>query len=134
MSQEIIQAVENRLLPAITIKGKLQPFMNLADQMQRYNVPGVSIAVINQATIEWAQGYGVQKAGNNVPITTQTRFQAASISKAVSAMAVLRLAQTGKLDLDTNVNHILRSWHVPENEHTRDHKVVCGGYSHILRD
>jgi CubicO group peptidase (beta-lactamase class C family) len=101
--------------------------MNLADQMQRYNVPGVSIAVINQATIEWVQGYGVQKAGDNVPITTQTRFQAASISKAVSAMAVLRLAQTGKLDLDTNVNHTLRSWQVPENEHTRDHKITLRG-------
>jgi CubicO group peptidase (beta-lactamase class C family) len=127
VSQEILQAVENGLLPAITIKGKSQPTMNLADQMKRYNVPGISIAVIDRATIEWAQGYGVQKAGNNVPITTQTRFQAASISKPVSAMAVLRLVQTGKLDLDTNVNNTLRSWQMLENEHTREHKVTLRG-------
>lgn len=127
MSQEISQAVENGLRPAIMIKGQPQPTMNLADQMKRYNVPGISIAVIDQATVEWAQGYGVQKAGNHVPITTQTRFQAASISKPVTAMAVLRLAQTGKLDLDANVNNTLRSWQVLENEHTREHKVTLRG-------
>lgn len=127
MSQKILQAVENGLLSAITIKGKPQPTMNLADQMKRYNVPGISIAVIDQATIRWAQGYGVQKAGTNTPITTQTRFQAASISKPVTAMAVLRLVQNGKLDLDANVNNTLRSWQVLENEHTREHKVTLRG-------
>ena len=81
MTQELIQAVEKGLLTANKIKGKPQPGLNLADQMHRYNVPGVSIAVINQAATEWAQGYGVQESGNDIPITVQTRFQAASISK-----------------------------------------------------
>ncbi len=127
VSDEMMQRIENGLLPANTIKGKPQPVLNLADQMKRYNVPGVSIAVIDQAAIAWAQGYGVQQAGTTVPVTTQTRFQAASISKPVSAMAALWLVQSGKLELDADVNHSLRSWQVPENEHTREHKVTLRG-------
>jgi CubicO group peptidase (beta-lactamase class C family) len=127
VSYEMTQAVENGLLPANTIKGKPLPILNLADRMKRYNVPGVSIAVIDQTAIAWAQGYGVQQAGTSDPVTTQTRFQAASISKPVSAMAALWLVQSGKLDLDADVNHILRSWQVPENEHTRDRKATLRG-------
>jgi CubicO group peptidase (beta-lactamase class C family) len=109
MAQEMIQAVENGLLSAITIKGTSQPTLNLADQMKRYNVPGISIAVMDQATIQWAQGYGVQEAGNAIAITTQTRFQAASISKPIAAMTVMHWVQSGKLDLDSDVNDTLRS-------------------------
>ena len=127
MSHEMMQTVENGLLPANTIKGEPLPVLNLADRMKRYNVPGLSIAVIDQAAIAWAQGYGVQQAGTDVPVTTQTRFQAASISKPVSALAALWLVQSGKLELDADVNHHLRSWQVPENEHTRERKVTLRG-------
>jgi CubicO group peptidase (beta-lactamase class C family) len=127
VSQEMRQAIENGLRSANTIKGKAVPAMNLAERMKRYSVPGVSIAVIDQAEIQWAQGYGVQQAGEDIPVTPQTRFQAASISKPVSAMAALHLAQIGQLDLDQNVNEVLRSWKVPENEHTHRHKVTLRG-------
>src|SRR5688572_28069357 len=45
------------------------------------NVPGVSVAVIKDFKIEWARGYGVMDASTNTPVTTDTLFQAASISK-----------------------------------------------------
>jgi CubicO group peptidase (beta-lactamase class C family) len=73
-----------------------------------------------------AQGFGVLQAEGG-PVTTQTRFQAASISKPVSALAVLRQVQNGTLDLDADVNQYLRSWKVPENEHTRERKVTLRG-------
>ena len=113
MSHEVMQRIENGLLPANTVKGKPLPVLNLADRMKRYNVPGVSIAIIDRAAIAWAQGYGVQQAGTNAPVTTQTRFQAASISKPVSALAALWLVQNGTLELDADVNRSLRSWQVP---------------------
>jgi len=55
-------------------------------------VPGVSIAVIHNGEIEWAQGFGVVRLGGE-PVTAETLFQAGSISKPVSAMAALRLVQ-----------------------------------------
>lgn len=55
-------------------------------------------------------------AGGDSEVTPRTRFQAASISKPVAAMAAMRLVQEGTLDLDEDVNEKLKSWKVPENE------------------
>jgi CubicO group peptidase (beta-lactamase class C family) len=87
--------------------------------MELYNVPGVSIAVINNGEIEWAKGYGTREAGTASPVDEDTLFQAASISKSVSALGALHQVQRGTLDLDTNINDFLVSWKVPGNEFTR---------------
>jgi CubicO group peptidase (beta-lactamase class C family) len=55
---------------------------------------------------------------------TGTAFQAASISKPVFAMAVVKLAQDGRLSLDADVNTYLRSWRVPASQHTREQPVT----------
>lgn len=118
-----IQHVESGLLTAVVIKGELAP-MTIAERMAHYGVPGVSIAVINNDRLEWAKGYGVLEAGGTRPVTTETRFQAASISKPVTAMAALALAQQGTLSLDDDVNRTLKSWRVPDNDFTREQKVT----------
>lgn len=115
--------VEAGLLSAVTLKGVNQSF-KLADRMAFYHVPGVSLAVINEGKIEWAQGYGVLEEGRDAPVTPETYFQAASISKTVTALAALVLVQQGKLDLDEDVNRKLTSWQVPDNEFTRTQKVT----------
>lgn len=96
----------------------------LIDRMKFYKTPGVSVAVINDGKIEWVRGYGVQEAGGNKLITPETLFQAASISKPVTAMAVLKLVQEGKLDLDADVNKTLISWKVPNNRFTQTQRVT----------
>jgi CubicO group peptidase (beta-lactamase class C family) len=118
-----IRRVENGLLSPVAIKGKVNA-MKLADRMAYYKVPGISVAVINNGAIEWARGYGVAEAGTANAVTTETLFQAASISKPVAAMGVLRLVGEGKLDLDEDVNKKLASWKVPENEFTKEQKVT----------
>lgn len=122
-----IRRVENGLLPPHVIKGQPLAKMNLAERMEYYRTPGVGIAVINDYKIEWARGYGLREAGTNAAVGRETLFQAASISKPVTAMAVLRLVQQGKLNLDEDVNRKLVSWKVPENEFTRDKKVTIRG-------
>ena len=124
---ERIQRVENGLLKAILIKGQPVEKMKLADRMERYKVPGVSIAVINNYKIEWAHGYGVIEAEGTEPVTPETLFQAASISKPVAAMAALHMVQQGLIDLNENVNNKLVSWKVPENEFTAAKKVTLRG-------
>lgn len=119
-----IQRVENGLLPPAVVKGETPVKMKLADRMQFYKTPGVSMAVINDGRIEWARGYGVLEAGGKEPVTPETLFQAASNSKSLTAMAVLRLVEQGRLDLDSDVNNRLISWKVPENEFTKDQKVT----------
>src|SRR5215831_6911207 len=91
--------------------------------MAALHVPGVSIAVIRDGKIEWARGFGVTKIGGP-PVTPDTLFQAASISKPVAALAVLRLVQSGKLDLDADVNQYLKTWKVAENVFSGEKKVT----------
>jgi CubicO group peptidase (beta-lactamase class C family) len=92
--------------------------LTLQQVMQRVRVPGVSIAVVKDFQVHWAKGYGVAdvEAGRAVEVTT--RFQSASISKPVTAMAAMRLVQDRKLDLDADVNAVLKSWKVPRTEET----------------
>jgi CubicO group peptidase (beta-lactamase class C family) len=121
------ERVEAGLLPATAIKGQPVQKMNMADRLKRYKVPGISVAVINNGVIEWAKGYGVLEEGGSTLVTTETRFQAASISKPVSAAAALHYVEAGKLDLDEEVNNKLVSWKVPENDFTKAVKVTLKG-------
>ena len=127
MLNQNIQAVEDNLLTAVSIHGIPKKSYNLLDRMKYFHVPGVSIAVINNANIEWARGYGVLETNRNTQVSPETLFQAASISKPVSAMLVLRLVEQGKLDLNIDVNKYLSSWQIPENEHTEKNKVTLRG-------
>lgn len=83
-----------------------------------YRVPGVSIAVVENGTIEWAKAYGVADANAGTPVDVETSFQAASISKPVTALAMLRLVEAGRLRLDDQINEHLRCWRIPESGHT----------------
>jgi len=62
-----------------------------------YNVPGVSIAVIKDFQIDYFQVYGVKDVQTQEPVAGETLFQAASISKSVSAMAAVKFVQDGKI-------------------------------------
>ena len=93
-------------------------------ELEEHHVPGLSIAVVHQGRIDWAKGYGVLQHGKPDRITTSTLFQAASISKPVSAVAALRMVEMGLLTLDEDVNLKLTSWKVPRNEFTRNKSVT----------
>jgi CubicO group peptidase (beta-lactamase class C family) len=84
----------------------------LQDRMAANHVPGVSIAVVHNGAIEWAQGFGAVQLGAS-PVTAETLFQAGSISKPVAAMAALHLVEQGNLSLDSDVNEALTSWKIP---------------------
>jgi CubicO group peptidase (beta-lactamase class C family) len=86
--------------------------------MQATGVPGASVAVIKDFKLLWAKGYGTADVATGKAVDTKTRFQAGSISKPVSALAVLTLAQRGRLSIDDDVNSLLKSWHVPRNAST----------------
>ena len=118
-----IQHIQNAILPPVLIKGEPPAATKLADRMAALHVPGVSIAVIHDGKTEWARGFGVTRVGGPA-VTPETLFQAASISKPVAAMAVLHLAESGNLNLDTDVNEYLKTWKVPGNSFTEKNKVT----------
>jgi CubicO group peptidase (beta-lactamase class C family) len=82
----------------------------LQQLMSDFGVPGVSIAVIQDFEILWARGYGIADIETRRAVDTETMFQAASISKPVAAMAMMRAVQDGVFGLDDDINDILTSW------------------------
>ena len=97
---------------------------NIHERMNEFNVPGVSIAVINDSKVELARGYGLLEMGADLQVTPNSIFCACSMSKFVTTMAVLVLVQDGTLDLDEEVNNKLSSWKIPENEFTQEKSVT----------
>jgi CubicO group peptidase (beta-lactamase class C family) len=90
----------------------------LQEVTQKYRVPGVGVAVIMNFEIHWAKGCGVADVDTGLPIEPQTLFQAASISKPVTAMAVLKAVEEGRVSLDADINEMLKSWKTPQAEFT----------------
>jgi CubicO group peptidase (beta-lactamase class C family) len=107
-----------------------EPPEQLARLLERFRIPGISIAVIADGTLTWAHAWGVAEAGRPDPVTEHTLFQAGSISKPVAAMCALRLAAQDSLDLDTDVNQLLVSWKVPANHGWQPHVTVRQLLSH----
>jgi CubicO group peptidase (beta-lactamase class C family) len=119
-----IARIENGLLPAVVIKGQPPAPMTIADRMAHHKVPGVSVAFFDHGQILWTRAYGFADVAAKTAVTPDTLFQAASISKPVSALAALRLVQDAKLNLDEDVNVKLRTWKVPDNVFTIKEKVT----------
>jgi CubicO group peptidase (beta-lactamase class C family) len=96
----------------------------IEEQMKRRGIPGLSLAIIQDGKIVKAKGYGFADRDKKTPVTASTLFQAGSISKSVAALGALYLVEQGKLSLDEDVNHRLKTWKVPENSFTREKKVT----------
>ena len=84
--------------------------LTLDEVMERFGVPGISVAVIHDFEVHWAKGYGIADVATGAPVDVETLFQAASISKPVTAMAAMVAVQDGRFSLDDDINdgpHVL---------------------------
>jgi len=81
--------------------------------MRQFNTPAVSFAVIDNGQIAYARAYGARQAGTRRKVDDGTLFQAASVSKTVTAIGVMALVQAGLIAIDVDVNQQLRSWQLP---------------------
>ena len=118
VSQPVLS--ETHAARIVEIEGAQSPDRQGADSLtipqllDRFHVPGVSVAVIDDFEVAWTKSWGVADAESGVTATDETLYQAASISKPVAAMASLKAAQLGLFDLDQDVNDILKSWQLPD--------------------
>jgi CubicO group peptidase (beta-lactamase class C family) len=117
-----IREVENNL--AGWVQTGVDDRWTLSDRMKKYRINGVSIAVIHDYKIEWARGYGFADISANSPVTSATLFQAASISKSLNSLGVLRLVQERKLDLETDINNYLVSWKFPYDDKSNGKRIT----------
>lgn len=110
-TEENINNVENGLAPNVRFND--ESAWNIEDRMAHYKVPGVTIAVIKDYQIDWAKAYGVSNQKTGEVNTIETAFQAASISKTINAIGVLKWAEENNIDLHADINSLLKSWQFP---------------------
>lgn len=92
---------------------KLDTFIDR--QMRAYKIPGLALAVVRNGEVEYLKGYG--SAGpNGEPVTTETPFLLASVSKSFTALGVMQLVEAGKIELDAPVQKYLPWFGVASGE------------------
>lgn len=98
--------------------------MNIANKMRECKVPGVSLSIIDKGKIVLSEGYGVLESNSNEKVDFGSLFHACSMSKFVTAIAVLRLVSMGILNLDEDINNKLKNWKIPNSSFSEESKVT----------
>jgi len=117
---EYISAMEDAPSP----DGEGLDSLSLSELMEEFHVPGVSVAVVSDFSIHWVKAYGIADVMTGTKVSSNTLFQAASISKPVAAMAVLKAVEKDIFTLDTDINDILTSWQLPDSRFTAKQPVT----------
>lgn len=121
-TEDTIKMVENGLSGAVQIQDSVNTW-NIAQRMKQKGINGVSVAVIRNYKIAWAKGYGLADKEANETVTTETLFQAASISKSLNGVGLVKLVQEKKIDLYKDINTYLKSWHFPYDTVSHEKKI-----------
>ena len=79
----------------------------VAQDMRRKRLPGAALGIVYAGELLWGKGYGVADMARGMPVTLDTRFRIASITKTFTATAILQLRDGGKLRLDDLVSDYL---------------------------
>ena len=104
-------------------------------EREKSKVPGLSIAIGLNNKLAYAKGYGSADLESNVPALPETVYRTASIAKAMTAVAVMQLADAGKIDLDAPIQKYCLAF--PEKEQpitTRQLLGHLGGIRHYKTD
>jgi len=117
------ELIVDGLLPGRVLEKDRGRTFPLAERMKHLRVPGFSYALIEDDQIR-AGGYGITDIGTGTALTAATRFQAASMSKAVAAFGALVMVEKGVLDLDRPVNDYLGEWKIPDDEQGQAGKIT----------
>jgi CubicO group peptidase (beta-lactamase class C family) len=118
---ERIRKVEQSLTGGIVVEGDSS--WTIKQRMELYHVPAVTIAVIKDYKIDWAKAYGYADVSEKRLADPSTRFQAASLSKSLNAMSILKLVQDKKIDLYADINNYLSSWKFPYDSVSKNKKI-----------
>ena len=75
----------------------------ISDLMKKHNVPGGAVSVVKDGRLVYARGFGYADVENKTPVQPDALFRIASVSKPITAAAIMKLVEEGKLELDDRV-------------------------------
>jgi serine beta-lactamase-like protein LACTB len=98
-------------------------------EMTRQSIPAISVAIADGGRLEWQQGFGMTDIENSVPATASSVYRLASISKPITAVAVMQLVEHRKLNLDAPIQKYVPSF--PEKQWPITPRLLLGHLSGI---
>lgn len=137
--------LENGIRSQVNFLDEEQALASIAHKMNEYKIPALSLAVIKQGKIKWADIYQNAQFSQQ-PLDCTSLFQAASLSKPVTVMAAVRMQAAGKINLDKNIQDYLKSFVLPAGKQTAANPVTLrnifshtsgitpGGYQGYAKD
>jgi CubicO group peptidase (beta-lactamase class C family) len=82
----------------------------VGEVLNRWPTAGLAVGLVRDGSLSWFYGHGVADAGSNTPVTEDTVFRIASVTKTITAVAVMQLWEQGLVDLDAPANDYLRAY------------------------
>lgn len=116
--------LEEGIREQVKFSGEPEDLSTITERMSTYNIPALSLAVISQGKIEWADIYQNINFSEENELSCSSIFQAASLSKPVTFLAVLRMQSAGKINLDKNIQEYLKDFVIPPGKQTDDNPVT----------
>ncbi len=116
--------LENGICGQVKFLGEDENFSSISDKMSEYNIPGLSLAIINQGKIEWTDIYKNANFPEEQHLNCSSIFQTASLSKPVTFLAALRMQSAGEIDLDENIQKYLKDFVLPHGKQTKENPVT----------
>jgi CubicO group peptidase (beta-lactamase class C family) len=110
-----VQIKENLRTDAPVSEFKAHMDERIPALMKLYRIPGCSIALVKDAEVAWTQSFGYADVASSRALTDDTPMSVQSITKAVTAWGVMRLAEKGLIDLDAPVSEYIKSWQFPQS-------------------
>ncbi|WP_282124939.1 serine hydrolase domain-containing protein [Marinifilum flexuosum] len=138
--------LENEIREQVKFIGESEKFNSITNKMSEYHIPALSLAIIHQGKIEWADLYKNVNFPEVHQLDCSSIFQAASLSKPVSFLAALRMHSAGEIDLDKNIQEYLKDFVIPVGKQSIENPVTFrnifshtsginpGGYKGYVRD
>lgn len=138
------QAAEAEVPPVVTSGPSAIDFARLEARLQRLvqdeNMVGLAVGIVENGQIRFARGFGTTASDNQEPVTEQTVFRWASLSKGVAADMVALLASRGKLSLYDPVSKYSATLRLPNGNEARasladllSHRLGIHGHAHDAR-
>ena len=98
--------------------------MKLEERLKIAKVNGLSSIIIQDGEVYATKQYGLADVEKGIAVTENTIFQAGTLTLPLTAFAILRTVELGKLDLDKDVNDYLKNWKLPINRFTKKRAVT----------
>lgn len=138
--------LEREIRAQVKFLGESGNVSSITDKMAEYNIPALSLAVIHQGKIDWADIYQNANFPEAQKLDCMSIFQAASLSKPVTFLAAQRMHSAGEINLDENIQNYLKDFVLPQGKQTAENPVTfrnifshtsgitSGGYQGYTKD